>query len=229
MNLLGLAIALLLIASAATSDGEATTRGNDASLPLTYSARVITTIGPVCPPDRAIKQLQDEITQDIQDQIFDSIVPIVVFCSTPSNPAVSCSALPTSCPSGYYWVRSSNESAVQVYCDMNRVCGCNDTGGWTRVAFLNMTDPNQQCPGAWTLRTRQSKPRRLCGRGNSSAGCLSVIYNTYGMNYSRVCGRVIGYEDTSPSAFSQNSNHQRSIDSIYLDGVSITHGPPGAR
>ena len=74
MNLLGLAIALLFIASAATSDGEATTRGNDASLPLTYRARVITTIGPVCPPDRAIKQLQDEITQDIQDQIFDSIV-----------------------------------------------------------------------------------------------------------------------------------------------------------
>ena len=55
MNFLGLALALLLIASAATSDGEATTQGNDTSLPLTYPARVITTIGPVCPPDCAIK------------------------------------------------------------------------------------------------------------------------------------------------------------------------------
>ena len=61
------------------------------------------------------------------------------------------------------------------------------------------------------------------------ASCLSVIYNTYGMNYTRVCGRVIGYEDRSPSAFSGNSNGQRSIDSIYLDGVSVTYGPPGAR
>ena len=143
-------------------------------------------------------------------------------------PAASCSVLPTGCPSGCYWVRSSNGSAVQVYCDMDRVCGCNDTGRWTRVAFLNMTDPNQQCPGAWTLRTRSSKPNRLCGRGNSGASCLSVIYNTYGMNHSRVCGRVIGYEDTSPSAISQNSNRQQSIDSIYLDGVSVTHGPPAA-
>ena len=145
------------------------------------------------------------------------------------NPAASCSALPTGCPSGYYRVRSSNGSAVQVYCDMDRVCGYNDTGGWTRVAFLNMTDPNQQCPGAWTLRTRSSNQKRLCGRGNSGAGCLSVIYSTYGMNYSRVCRRVIGYEDTSPSAFSQNSNGPQSINSIYLDGVSVTYGPPGAR
>ena len=230
MGFLGLlTLALLLTApAAATSDGEVTTHSNDTSLPLTYRARVITTIGPVCPSDRTNKQLRDEITQDIRDQIRDSIVP--TSCSAAPNPAASCSALPTSCPSGYYWIRSSNGSAVQLYCDMDRVCGCRGTGGgWTRVAFLNMTDPSQQCPGAWTLRTRNSKPKRLCGRGRSGASCLSVIYNTYGMNYSRVCGRVIGYEDTSPSAFSQNSNRQRSIDSIYLDGVSVTHGPPGAR
>ena len=202
------------------------TCGNDTSLPLTYRPRVIANTGPVCPPDNVSKQLRDEITQDIRDQIRDSIA---LTCGTLANPAASCSALPTSSPSGYYWIRSSNGSAVQLYCDMDRVCGCNSTGGWTRVAFLNMTDPNQQCPGAWTLRTRSSEPRRLCGRGNSGASCLSVIYNTYGMNYTRVCGRVIGYEDRTPSAFSRNSNGQQSIDSIYLDGVSVTYGPPGAR
>ena len=140
--------------------------GNDTSLPLTYRARVIVNTGPVCPSDNASKQLRDEITQDIRDQIRDSIV---LTCGTLANPAASCSALPTSSPSGYYWIRSSNGSAVQVYCDMDRVCGCSGTGGWTRVAFLNMTDPNQQCPGAWTLCTRSSEPRRLCGRGNSGA------------------------------------------------------------
>ena len=34
-----------------------------------------------------------------------------------------------------------------------RVCSCNSTGGWARVAYLNMTDPSQQCPSAWTLQT----------------------------------------------------------------------------
>ena len=33
--------------------------------------------------------------------------------------------------------------AVQVYCDMDRVCGCNSTRRWAHVAYLNMTDPSQ--------------------------------------------------------------------------------------
>ena len=81
--------------------------------------------------------------------------------TTQTNPADSCSNVFYTCPSGYYWVRSSNGTAVQVYCDMDSVCGCNSAGGWTRVAYLNMTDPSQQCPSAWTLQTRSSEPRRL--------------------------------------------------------------------
>ena len=29
----------------------------------------------------------------------------------------------------------------------NHVCG--STGGWTRVAYLDMTDPNTNCPPGW--------------------------------------------------------------------------------
>ena len=36
----------------------------------------------------------------------------------PFYPADSCAALPPSSPTGYYWVRASNVSAVTVYCDM---------------------------------------------------------------------------------------------------------------
>ena len=50
------------------------------------------------------------------------------------NPVPTCAALPPSSPSGYYWVRASNGSAVRVYCDMTRSCGNGVTGGWTRVA-----------------------------------------------------------------------------------------------
>ena len=57
----------------------------------------------------------------------------------------SCAALPPSFPSGYYWVRVTNGSAVPVYCDMTRSCG-GVTQGWMRVADLDMTDSSQQCP-----------------------------------------------------------------------------------
>ena len=44
------------------------------------------------------------------------------------NPSPSCAALRGLSPSGYYWVRTSNGSAVRVYCDMTRSCG-GVTGG----------------------------------------------------------------------------------------------------
>ena len=149
--------------------------------------------------------------------------------TTQTNPADSCRDLTNTCPSGYYWIRSSNGTAVQVYCDMDRVCGCSGTGGWTRVAYLNMTDPSQQCPSAWTLQTRSSEPRRLCGRSSSVAGCDSVTYSTFGMNYSYVCGRVTGYQGGSPDAFYLYGQVSQTIEGYYVDGVSLTHGSPGAR
>ena len=125
-------------------------------------------------------------------------------------------------PSGFYWIRSSSGTAVQVYCDMDRVCGCNSTGGWTRVAYLNMTDPSQQCPSTLPLQTRSSEPRRLCGRTSSSgASCDSVTYSTFGVNYTRVCGRVIGYQSGTPDAF--RNQRSQTIEGDYVDGVSLTH------
>ena len=49
---------------------------------------------------------------------------------------------------------------------------------------------------------------------------------TYGVEYSHVCGQVIGYLAQTPDAFGQYSTYPRgtTIDSIYVDGVSLTHG-----
>ena len=71
-------------------------------------------------------------------------------------------------------------------------CSCGSDGVWTRVAYLNMSDPNQQCPSNWNLTT---SPVRGCGR--SSAGshtCDSVFYPVHGRTYSSVCGRVLAYQ-----------------------------------
>ncbi len=66
----------------------------------------------------------------------------------------SCSAVLQLYPSslsGYYSIRSSNGSTVLAYCDMTLSCG-NITGGWMKVAELDMTDNSNQCPSSLTQR-----------------------------------------------------------------------------
>ena len=93
-------------------------------------------------------------------------------------------------------------------------CGA---GLWWRVAYLDMTEPSQQCPSAW--REYNSDRGRACGSPvNSIGSCAAVIYFT-NRQYSRVCGRIIGYQVASPDAFGRFNNRNGD-----LDGVIISHG-----
>jgi len=56
---------------------------------------------------------------------------------------------------------------------------------------------------------------------------VTVMYSTFGMNYSHVCGRMIGYQHSTPDAFDHLTS--QTIEGYYVDGVSLTHGPPGSR
>ena len=94
---------------------------------------------------------------------------------------------------------------------------CGGSTGWRRVAYLNMSDPTQQCPSVWREITR------VCGRRSTSPSCEGLNYTTGGEQYDQVCGRIIGYQLGAPDAFRGLS---RSIDSTYLDGVSVTYGSP---
>ncbi len=141
---------------------------------------------------------------------------------TINNPANSCSDIPQDRPSGEYWIATG--SPVQVYCDMNRTsCSCNTAGGWMRVANLDMTDPNQNCPEGLRLVTRTEPPLHTCGR--EGPGCTSTTYSTYGVEYSKVCGRIIAYQNNTLDAFTPYFiNISLSIDDVYVDGVSLTYG-----
>ena len=132
----------------------------------------------------------------------------------------SCARLLSSCPSGYYWVRASNGSVVHVYCDMTLSCG-GVTGGWMRVAELNMTNTSQQCPSG--LMERNETGLRQCRiPGNE---CFSVYHSTSDVSYSRVCGRITAYQVGSTNAFHNEAlDPSTSVDSNYVDGVSLTHG-----
>ena len=136
--------------------------------------------------------------------------------------------LPTSCkqiftqfptsPSGYYALASDNGSAkYSAYCNMEELCG---SRGWTRLAYLNMSNATVNCPSG--LRQYQSGGVRACGRPSTSYGsCASVQFPSNGIRYSQICGRVTGYRYNSPGAV---INTDSNINDTYVDGVSITRG-----
>ena len=136
------------------------------------------------------------------------------------DPALSCRHIPQWKPSGVYWIQGIDGNSSQQYCDMTRMC-CGRTGGWMRVANLDMKVINQQCPLGFRLVT---SPRRSCGRPGP-AGCVSTTFPVHGVEYSRVCGKIIGYQFGTPDAFQPYHIRQTmNIDSHYIEGVSLTHG-----
>ena len=95
-------------------------------------------------------------------------------------------------PSGFYLLVTANGSSLYyTYCNMEELCGSG--GGWTRLAYLNMSDSTVNCPSGFRL--YQSGSVRACGRPVTSSGsCVSVEFPSNGMSYSEVCGRVTGYQ-----------------------------------
>ena len=139
-------------------------------------------------------------------------------------PAVSCRQIkeddPNS-PSGYYYIQSGSRSFVRAYCDMTRSCG-GITGGWMRVAKLDMRNVSDSCPnGLKTL----TQPKRLCAMNIGGGGCSSTSFSVHDVQYTRVCGKIIGYQQKTPDAFwPYYNNRGLTIDDRYVDGISLTHG-----
>ena len=106
---------------------------------------------------------------------------------------------------------------------------CGGTGGWRRVVYLDMTDPNTDCPSGWQL-TEHSK--RTCGRGTTgSLICDSVTFPVGGGTYTSVCGTVRAYQYRHTDAFEAYNDagpdgEANTIDSAYVSGISLTHGSP---
>ena len=137
-------------------------------------------------------------------------------------------ALPTSCkqikeqqpssPSGYY-ILAGTSGTYSTYCNMDTLCGSG--GGWTRVAYLDMSDATQSCPSG--LRYYQSGGVRVCGRTNGGSGCSnSIIFSSNGVSYTQICGRITGYEYGHPDGIDGPNN----LNANYVDGISITRGSP---
>ena len=156
----------------------------------------------------------NKVTETLQDTIC-------IMGRYKGFPATSCKEIydcNPNTPSGYYWVGTEGRPQ-RLYCEMNMTrCG-NITGGWTRVARVDMKE-QQTCPSP--LRTLTS-PKRMCVQQQTAAGCSSVRYPTLGIPFTQVCGQAVGYMYASPDGLDTSS---RAIDNRYVDGLSITYGSP---
>ena len=150
--------------------------------------------------NESINTLHQQLSQ--QNELLNSSTQLLLSVlegpvgNFPFHPAVSCAALPPSSPSGYYWVRASNGSAVRVYCDMITSCG---DGGWMRVASLDFSNASTSCPSG--LQECVDSGIGTCGIESSEAACPSVMSSTSGVEYTKVCGKILAYQFSSPDAF----------------------------
>ena len=121
-----------------------------------------------------------------------------------------------SASSGYYLLRSSKGYLTSVYCDMTRTCG-DITGGWMRVAKLDLDN----CPTGLKSQI-VSGSERSCVAEDDEPGCTPVLYSSFDISYSRVCGMIRSYRIGRLDGFRGGS--QGNLDSNYLDGISVTSG-----
>ena len=145
--------------------------------------------------------------------------------SMPENPAVSCKKIAELRPSygsGYYWIQGAS-GAVEVYCEMGTNNTFGQSGGWMRIANVDMRNNHSQCPPGLVYNVTEG--RRLCRKPNLTPGCSTTTFNTQGMEYRQVCGKIIGYQYYQTNAFGP-SRDAPGITQTYVDGVSLTHGSP---
>ena len=200
-------------------------------LPISYPATEFDTQS--CPSEDDIAGIMADINTLLRDEVNPALEGTFTGQAA-SCPATSCRALAEQLPqlpSGEYWVTNSTGAAVQVYCDLTGEC-CGGTPGGARVGYLNMSDPNQTCPQPWR-EYQVSNFTRACGRLLTD-GSSSVFFPTDGVQYSLVCGRVIGYQYGTPEAFQYVQfgpliTLETNAALNYVDGVSITYGDPGSR
>ena len=181
--------------------------------------------------ESSLTSTMERLLKPIQEQLNYHLPPAPP--NSKENPAKSCKDIYSNDPdavSGYYWIKTSSGSPARVYCKMNADCQ-NMTGGWMRVAYIDMRNSSHQCPSGLNLTTRSSAPRRLCDMPlDIRDDYVSNTFTAHGISYSHVYGRIKAYQYGLPSAFSwfrpQKTlySDQTQIDDAYGFGVSLTHG-----
>ena len=165
--------------------------------------------------DIQYKQMKEELSKE-----FRKLLQCDATVHTSCKEVYQCN---NTTPSGYYSIRTP-QGMKSVFCEMKTTnCG-NITGGWMRIAEIDMTDENSICPQGLNYTVINST--RMCTRSHSgSSDCSSVTFPTHGIPYTKVCGRARGYQYFAAIGFySFHGNNQRSLNDSYVSGLSVTSG-----
>ena len=169
-----------------------------------------------------LSNLQDTSTSTagVVDDTFLSIIHNLLLQNSTFAYSTSCKQIKTLFPTSpsRYYILGNGSATYTAYCNMGTLCGSG--GGWTRLAYLDMSDATVNCPSGFGL--YNSGGVRACGQSVRGSGCLSVQFLSNGISYSQICGRVTGYQVGRPDTLNGNLG----INSHYVDGVSITRGSP---
>ena len=98
---------------------------------------------------------------------------------------------------------------------------CDGEGVWTRVAYINMTQSGATCPTGLSTLSYNIINHDLCGKPSFEPYCVSTVFSSHNITYSKVCGQVRGYQ--LGRLYGLNYIDQ-GIEKHYVEGVSITHG-----
>ena len=157
----------------------------------------------------------------IIDTVSEQLEKVVEYTNAFSSSCLEIYQKDSTAQSGYYKLLLSNGSLTEVYCDMVGT-DCEDLAGWTRVGYFNMAEGGS-CPSPLVPRKYDALNYEICQRASFYSGCDSFFYDNLGIEYQSVCGRALGYQFGSPDALGWS---WESIDSTYVDGMSITYDSP---
>lgn len=141
-----------------------------------------------------------------------SVVSLADFTSLPPAPSCAAHLASGNVGTGSYVL---TDGAV-VVCDME-----SDGGGWTRVGHYDV-DEGGPCPGEWL------PPAGVpgCGRTDATASMRSATFASP-IPYREVRAVIRAFGFGGPDAFNRLFvGAENSVDSFYVDGVSLTVGEP---
>ena len=85
--------------------------------------------------------------------------------------------------SGYYWIQGVAE-VVGVYCEMEPNNDFGQSGGWMKIANVDMRNNHSHCPPGLVYNVTEG--RRLCRKPSLAPGCSSTTSSTQGVEYRQV-------------------------------------------
>ena len=179
----------IAVANFAVLAQPAVAQGANTTLPVTYPQQVLQGDGnQICPSEEQQMIARSEVRNAIQRLLDESVIPLLQATQLPTEPITEpttqppTTQLPTTQPPTTQPPTTQLPTTQLPTTQPTTVTGysCGGSTGWRRVAYLNMSDPSQQCPSVWQEITT---PHRVCGRRSSSSGCEGLTYSTGSEQY----------------------------------------------